>query len=296
MPNELTFADFPILSRSAVKIKDKDGVIRKINNIIQGGPAKLQVVTDFDLTLTKQHVNGKNHLSSFGIFAKCKQLPANYEEMDIETTRKFVKIEKDPEIPLEIKINAMVEWMEISEQYLTGYEFDPTELEEVAEKYGTDLRDGTKSLMERLNAANVPVLVFSAGLGDMVEAILKHNGVLLPNVELISNFLKYSGKKLDGFNGKKIHVFNKNETSLDPEHLRRLESRKNILLMGDSLGDTTMTNGIQDIENVFKIGFLYNKDNEIVRKSLDAYMDSFDVVLIDDQTMDLPLAILERIV
>ncbi|XP_033228790.1 7-methylguanosine phosphate-specific 5'-nucleotidase-like isoform X2 [Belonocnema kinseyi] len=296
MPNKITFADFPILSRSGVKIKDKDEVIRKLNNIIRGGPEKLQVVTDFDLTLTKQHVNGKNHLSSFDIFAKCKQLPPTYEENSIQLAKRYVKIEKDPEIPLEVKINAMEEWMELGEQNIKGYEFDPTELEEVAEKYGTDLRDGTKILMDKLNAANLPVLVFSAGLGDVVHAILKHNSVLHPNVEIVSNFLKYSGKMLDGIRGKKIHVFTKNETNLDPEHLKRLESRKNILLMGDSLGDTTMTNGIQNIENIFKIGFLYSKDDEIVRKSLDAYMNLFDVVLIDDQTMDLPLFILEMIV
>lgn len=295
MPNELTFDDFPILSRRAVRIKDKDAVLRKINNIIRGGTQKLQVVTDFDLTLTKQHVDGKNHLSSFGIFAKCKQLPSDYEEMDIKTHRKFRKIEVDPHLPMETKIQAMEEWMEISEGLLRGYEFDPSELKEVAEKFGTDLRDGTKNLMEQLSKSEVPVLVFSAGLGDVVEEILRHNGVLLENVEIISNFLKYSNRKLDGFKGKKIHVFNKNETVLDEDHLRRLENRKNIILMGDSIGDTTMCDGIKNVENVLKIGFLYNESNEIVERSLQAYMDAFDVVLIDDQTMDLPRAIVQKI-
>ncbi|XP_051169263.1 7-methylguanosine phosphate-specific 5'-nucleotidase-like [Leptopilina boulardi] len=297
MPNKLTLEDFPILSRiSNVRYRDKDAVIKKINNIIRDGPEKLQVVTDFDLTLTKQHVDGKAHLSSFGIFAKCKQLPPKYEEMDVRTHKKYRQIEIDPHIPIEEKIRAMEEWMEISEEYLKGYEFDPSELEQVAEKYGTDLREGTKNLMDKLSSARIPVLVFSAGLGDVVEAILRHNNVLLENVEIISNFLKYTDKKLDGFKGKKIHVFNKNETVLDKEHLKRLENRKNIILMGDSVGDTTMCNGIKDVENVFKIGFLYHENNEIVEKSLKDYMDVFDVVLIDDQTMDLPWSILKRII
>ena len=190
----------------------------------------------------------------------------------------------------------MEEWMEISEKLLSGFEFDRTELEKVAVEYGTNLRDGTKTMMKRLHAAKVPVLVFSAGLGDVVEAILRHNGVLLDNVELISNFLKYSGRKLEGFKEKKIHVFNKNETVLDEDQIRKLENRKNILLMGDSTGDSTMTDGIKDLENVLKIGFLYNEDNEIVEKSIPQYMAAFDIVLIDDQTMDLPWSILQRIV
>ncbi|XP_043473742.1 7-methylguanosine phosphate-specific 5'-nucleotidase-like [Leptopilina heterotoma] len=297
MPNKLTLDDFPILNRiSSVKYRDKDVVLRKINNIIRDGPEKLQVVTDFDLTLTKQHVDGKAHLSSFGIFAKCKQLPPQYAEMDTRTHKKYRPIETDPHISIKDKTAAMEEWMEISEEFLKGYEFDSSELEQVAEKYGTDLREGTKNLMDKLNSAKIPVLVFSAGLGDVVEAILRHNNVLLDNVEIISNFLNYSGKTLDGFKGKKIHVFNKNETVLEKEHLKRLENRKNIILMGDSVGDTTMCNGIKDVDNVFKIGFLYHENNEIVEKSLKDYMDVFDVVLIDDQTMDLPWSILKRII
>lgn len=216
--------------------------------------------------------------------------------MDTRTHKKYRAIETDPHISISDKTAAMEEWMEISEEFLKGYEFDASELEQVAEKYGTDLREGTKNLMDKLNSAKIPVLVFSAGLGDVVEAILRHNNVLLDNVEIISNFLNYSGKKLDGFKGKKIHVFNKNETVLEKEHLKRLENRKNIILMGDSVGDTTMCNGIKDVENVFKIGFLYHENNEIVEKSLKDYMDVFDVVLIDDQTMDLPWSILKRII
>lgn len=38
------FFQFPILNRiSSVKYRDKDAVLRKINNIIRDGPEKLQV-------------------------------------------------------------------------------------------------------------------------------------------------------------------------------------------------------------------------------------------------------------
>lgn len=39
-------------------------------------------------------------------------------------------------------------------------------------------------MMEDLSRVNVPVLVFSAGLGDSVVAVLKHNKVLYPNVKV----------------------------------------------------------------------------------------------------------------
>lgn len=49
-----------------VHIKNKDAVNKLINEIVKGGPNKLQVVSDFDRTLTKQYEEGKDYHSSFG--------------------------------------------------------------------------------------------------------------------------------------------------------------------------------------------------------------------------------------
>lgn len=64
---------------------------------------------------------------------------------------------------------------------------DESELIDAATKMGPEcLRTGTKCMFENLNALDIPILVFSAGLGDSVVAILKVNNVFLPNVEVIS--------------------------------------------------------------------------------------------------------------
>ena len=69
------------------------------------------------------------------------------------------------------------------------------------------------------------------------------------------------------------------------------EERKNIVLIGDSLGDVRMADGIEDINVVLSIGFL----NKNVEANLSEYKRCFDIVLVDDQTMDFPLALLEDI-
>lgn len=46
------------------------------------------------------------------------------------------------------------------------------------------LRDGTHELFESLNSTKVPVLVFSAGIGDTVSAILRHADLLMPTVHV----------------------------------------------------------------------------------------------------------------
>lgn len=72
---------------------------------------------------------------------------------------------------------------------------DEDELIDAASVMGSDcLRMGTKDMFENLHALGIPILVFSAGLGDSVVAILKATKVFLPNVEVhicIYNFILY---------------------------------------------------------------------------------------------------------
>ena len=70
-------------------------------------------------------------------------------------------------------------------------------------------------MLESLQAAGVPVLVFSAGLGDSVSAVLRYHNALLPNVHIISNYLRFNGLQVNGFQGDIIHSFNKNEHAVE---------------------------------------------------------------------------------
>ena len=76
-------------------------------------------------------------------------------------------------------------------------------------------REGTNTMLQRLKAAEVPVLVFSAGLGDSVSAVLRHHDALLSNVHIISNYLQFDGLQVNGFQGDIIHSMNKNEKALE---------------------------------------------------------------------------------
>lgn len=61
--------------------------------------------------------------------------------------------------------------------------------------------------------------------------------------------------------------------------------------MGDSLGDATMANGVPSQSHILKIGFLFDHPEQ----NLPAYLEKFDLVLIDDQTMKVPRAIIDLV-
>lgn len=65
---------------------------------------------------------------------------------------------------------------------------------------------------------------------------------------------------LRAFKGELIHIYNKREGALlNTGHFQELRTRPNVLLLGDSLGDLSMADGVQDMENILKIGFLNDK-------------------------------------
>lgn len=109
-------------------------------------------------------------------------------------------------------------------------------MEELAIEYAHSLRDGTHDLFKELSDLNVPLLVFSAGLGDSILAVLKHADVMYPNVHIVSNFLQYENGLLNGLGNTQqtiIHTFNKNENSLKgTDYYDTVHDRKHVILMG----------------------------------------------------------------
>ncbi|CAI5702321.1 unnamed protein product [Peronospora effusa] len=153
-------------------------------------------------------------------------------------------------------------------------------------------------IFELLARENVPVLIFSAGLYDVIHAVLnkeyaKTIAKMPPkNVHVISNMMRFDeNDKVVGFDGTLIHSLNKNASALvetDFWKQCQLEKRHNILLLGDSLGDSKMANGLDFKEDeIVRIGFL----NDGIEQKLDMYLQCFDVVLTNDSSL-LPVELL----
>lgn len=52
-------------------------------------------------------------------------------------------------------------------------------------------REGFEQFFDRLHQHNVPVFIFSAGLGDVLEEILLQARVYHPNIKVVSNFMDF---------------------------------------------------------------------------------------------------------
>jgi hypothetical protein len=68
--------------------------------------------------------------------------------------------------------------------------------------------------------------------------------------------------------GPMIHVLNKKEQAIAHEKnvawFKKIEKKKNVILMGDSLHDVDMAEGVKDIKTCLRIGFLNDKVDELL--------------------------------
>ena len=55
-------------------------------------------------------------------------------------------------------------------------------------------RDGCRELLQKLDADKVPLLVFSAGLGDIIHTCLQQQAAITDNLKIVSNFMEFDNK------------------------------------------------------------------------------------------------------
>ncbi|XP_050426851.1 cytosolic 5'-nucleotidase 3 [Adelges cooleyi] len=288
---------------AAVYIRDEQVVDTKICQLVEGGVEKLQIISDFDRTISTSVHNNEPTKSSFCVFESCSSLTEDYKQKARELYNKFLPIEDDPNMTVAEKLPYIEDWWRQSERLLKNMRFRYEDIELAVKQADVKLREGSAEVFQKLYKHNVPVIVLSAGIGDVVELTLIHENLLTANVSVVSNFLDIADADdgstvIKGFKGSKlIHVFNKNEHAYLESHSNdtKLSGRLNVILMGDSLGDANMDGGIA-YDTVLRIGFL-NSDVETKDDPyLLQYERAFDIVLVQDQTMGAFDYLLEEII
>ena len=266
---------------------------RKKQAIINAGKENLHIVSDFDRTLTKAFVNSKATPSLIAEFYNSDNLSKEFSEKAKELAEKYYPIEINPAIPIKEKKQKMIEWWTKVFDLFIQHKLNKKHLEKVVNKGNIMLREGAEELLKTINNKNIPLLILSSsGIGEIIPLYLKKHKLLLPNIHIISNFFKWDSNG-NAIEVKKpiIHVLNKGETAIKQYPIFNLiKNRKNIILLGDSLGDIDMANGISH-ETIIKIGFL----NYHIKENLELFKQNFDIVILNDSSMDFVNDLLKNI-
>ncbi|TNN03517.1 hypothetical protein fugu_000546 [Takifugu bimaculatus] len=290
--HQLSKTEIPELTKSTVLMRERSRVEKTIRAMQHTGAGGLQVISDFDMTLTRFAHNGRRVPTTHSkllLVHLCGDVSLSMKEL----LNTYYPIEIDPHRTAEEKLPLMVEWWTQVHELLIEQRIRKDLLAQAVRESRAMLRDGYKVFFDHLEEQQVPLLIFSAGVGDVLEEVIQQNRVFHPNIRIISNYMDFDqAGVLRAFKGQLIHSFNKREGAMSHvAALRELQARPNVLLLGDSLGDLTVADGVAEHQNVLTIGFL----NDQVEDRRESYVNAFDVVLVKDETMDVPNAVLRYI-
>ncbi|KAH7661661.1 Pyrimidine 5'-nucleotidase eukaryotic protein [Dioscorea alata] len=277
-----------------IVIGDPESLRKKIDAIRFAGTGKLQVIADFDCTLTRYWIDGVRGQSSHGLL---RQGNPEFDEKRKALYEYYHPLEISPTIPITEKAKIMEEWWGKTHGLLVEGGLTFQAIKDSVLDANIAFRDGVLELFEFLEDRGVPLLVFSAGLADIIEEVFRQRlHRTFKNIKVVSNRMVFDENgQLIGFKGKTIHVLNKNEHALDmaaPVHEKpgdpngldydfaSVKARTNVLLLGDHIGDLGMSDGL-NYENRIAVGFL----NENVDDSLENYREAFDIVYLNDAPM-----------
>jgi len=264
-------------------------------NIAQGGAGKLQVVSDFDQTLISAFIGGEKVPSLMSILRDGSYLTPDYAQKAHALFEKYHPFETDPSISIEDKKKLMRKWWLEHYELLIQSGLSRKDLEKIAQSEKIVFRPGAIEFLDFLNEQKIPLLIISAsGVGtETILLFFKRHNKLAPNIFIVSNeFIWGDSGRLASVKEPIIHTLNKDYAPvMEFPFYDKLEPRKNVILLGDSLDDINMVNGF-DCENIIKIGFL----NEGIDVNLPSYKEVFDAIILNDGPMDFVNSLLKELV
>ena len=306
------------LKTHAVHMRDPGDLYRKVGSIRAAGRDSFQVISDFDKTLTPQWLRDpcsktgtlRACHASHGVIESSHLVSDSFRSFSTALAKKFIPIEHDHRLCVMERTQAVIEWYKCAHDALLDENITAKILDEIVHTCWSNLdihlRSESLSFFNSLACASIPVTVLSAGLRDVIERILVHEGIV-PRVAdssddetdsalmVVSNRMRF---KTDGahvgFSDPIIHAFNKR----DALHAFLIKSemrcnRPNALVMGDLIADVDFVHSIPNLAEYIAIGFLAD-GGEAHR--LDDYLEHFDIVILGGSAgMQVPIELIRAL-
>jgi len=244
---------------------------------------------------------GARALDSHDILASCPKISWECKHSLEVLMDKYYPIEVDPFMSTEEKIPHMLEWYSLVNNLLGSQNLTQEDVE-VAVRKCKDfrLRSGVEELFGIAHRCNIPIIIISAGLGNIIEEVVRQH-ICLPagaeehwhNVRVLSNTLLWDSNGAGiKFSEPLLHMFNKSLRDAPDDVHKLLEGRRTGILCGDGLGDLSMADG-HETTTLLKFGFLNEKVEERFKQY--SHEDAYDQILLQDGSFEPVLEVLRQL-
>ena len=301
-----------------ISIKDIPNFSSKLNNLIisyKSNPGNIIFITDFDYTITKRYNYQKNStlFSSYRFYDESLIGGDQQKILDIQNQlcNEYMKYETDNTYDKKIREQKVHEFYSKSLDVYINPKFTRNSIGKMLEKFKEkyELRKYTKELFELLIKLDIPIVIVSGGVKEVIIDLLKtsinnfEKYLSEKKIVIIANELYFEeGKGCIGHSTNVIYAFNK--SNFVKETIKNnFPQVKNVIVMGDHLNDF---DSVQDLEinknDIIGIGFVNIKPEilndetkkEIIKKNVEEYNNVYDVNLIGDNDFDFIIKLFEK--
>lgn len=248
---------------------DKGVAEAKLNKFKSSGKEKIYLVSDFDRTITPFFNEDGVEISTWGLLSR--KLPADIRNAEIELYKKYRPLE----VAGKMTIADAIEWWSINLDYYEKSQLRWSDLALEVEE-AIPARSGAKELFDLCKEKEMPAVIISAGIKDVIQLWCRKFNVR-PEM-IISTKLHFDAQGyIAGWDKNSlVHTLNKNE--IGRKYLGPIqETRPYAILVGDSMDDAAMVDGI---DNVLRF-FIDDQQNKKARGGdfYDKVFEKFDLIV-----------------
>jgi HAD superfamily hydrolase (TIGR01544 family) len=285
---------------SCVHVRDQQGLEKKLGYMANKGLSELQIVADFDGTLTfhmsRNQPSLVRGLSCHGVIGKHPGFSEEYRNEVQRMEDYFAPLERDPTLDDVSRLKVMTDWWSRSHSLMLAQNISIHTVDDmVIQAYNRGmfgLRDRASDFLSLARQFKIPTLVLSAGISIVIEELFKHQKLPVDDLTVIvaNQTIASSEGILQSFVEPVIHGMSKKivlKEFIDESITRR--ERKNYIVLGDMPHDAEVLKSIENIDCVISVGFLLDSSQ------LEAYMQLYDIVITEDGTFQPIIDLIERI-
>lgn len=200
--------------------------MRKLQSFSGAGLENVQVVSDFDFTITRTEAYGFPGKTSITIAQNTSACEKRFKVIK-DLIDFYSPLELSHHLDKETKSQLMKEWWGKSSRILVEDKHDIESLENIVLNSNVFMRHGIDRVLEFCNERNIKFVIVSAGYGNVIEILMKTLGFHL-NVEIHANFIDVDSE------GKLTRIREPVIVSIDKDKvLRGRTSKSHVILMGD---------------------------------------------------------------
>lgn len=210
-----------LLGEEQILVADPTAVAAKLRKMVVGGAGKTVVISDFDYTLSRfANEQGERLSTTHGVFDdNVMRLKPELGQKFVDLKNKYYPIEFSPNLTMEEKIPHMEKWWGTSHSLIVNEKFSKNTIEDFVRQSRIVFKDGAEDFIEALDAHNIPLVIFSAGIGNIIEYFLQQKlGAIPRNTHFISNMILFDeDDNACAFSEPLIHTFCKNSSVIQKE-------------------------------------------------------------------------------